>query len=297
MDSAVSVSVTGADPRTVGNHIALPASPTTSRTPGRAASPSAPEPAARRHGLGVLAGWAVGLGAAAATAHGLYEVASASLVPAGIAWLYPLITDGVALVAYSATTRFHRTGARVYAGVVVVLAAGLSGLAQAIYLARADVDLALAPAPVRFGMGFWPAIAAMIAAHLIYLMATEREPVAVPAAPHEAAPIPDPVPAASAPLPRPAAGAVASPAPAADPPRPTRPAPRPAVPRAAAAPEPVPGPDAPEREKVDHLQRWTTALGRRPARDSVKRTYRVGSAGADALLRQVSAPGELRRVQ
>ena len=54
-----------------------------------------------------LPGLAVALGAAVATAHGLYEVALAARVPAGIAWLYPLITDGLALVAYAATARLH----------------------------------------------------------------------------------------------------------------------------------------------------------------------------------------------
>ena len=77
-----------------------------------------------------LPGLAVALGAAVATAHGLYEVALAARVPAGIAWLYPLITDGLALVAYAATTRLRGPAAR-YAWSVVVLAAGLSGLAQA----------------------------------------------------------------------------------------------------------------------------------------------------------------------
>src|SRR3954453_1449402 len=79
-------------------------------------------------------GVAVALGAAVAPAHGLYEVALAARVPAGIAWLYPLITDGLALVAYAATTRLTGSGAR-YAWAVVMIAAGLSGLAQAIYLA------------------------------------------------------------------------------------------------------------------------------------------------------------------
>src|SRR4051794_21163586 len=41
-----------------------------------------------------LPGLAVALGAAVATAHGLYEFAVAAAVPTGIAWLYPLITDG-----------------------------------------------------------------------------------------------------------------------------------------------------------------------------------------------------------
>src|SRR3954449_1414365 len=72
-----------------------------------------------------LPGLAVALGAAAATAHGLFEVALAADVPAGIAWLYPVITDGLALVAYTATARLHASAAR-YAWSVVVLAAGLS---------------------------------------------------------------------------------------------------------------------------------------------------------------------------
>jgi hypothetical protein len=78
--------------------------------------------------------WAAGLtvaaGAAAATAHGLYQVATAATVPAPIGWLYPLITDGLALVAYAATARLHDAGRR-YAAAIVVLSAGLSGLAQA----------------------------------------------------------------------------------------------------------------------------------------------------------------------
>ncbi len=40
-----------------------------------------------------LPGLAVAVGAAVATAHGLYEVAVAARVPAAIAWLYPLITS------------------------------------------------------------------------------------------------------------------------------------------------------------------------------------------------------------
>jgi len=114
--------------------------------------------------------WAAGLlvaaGAATATAHGLYEVAIAARVPAGIAWLYPLITDGLALVAYAATARLTDAGRR-YAWTVVVLAAGLSGLAQASYLAG---GVNAAPTPLRFGVGAWPAIAAAIVAHLLHLL-------------------------------------------------------------------------------------------------------------------------------
>jgi hypothetical protein len=117
--------------------------------------------------------WPPGLvvagGATAATAHGLFETAFAARVPAGIAWLYPLITDGLALVAYAATARLTGSPAR-YAWAVVVLAAGLSGLAQAAYLAdNTTLDASVA---LRFGVGAWPAIAAAITGHLLYLLAT-----------------------------------------------------------------------------------------------------------------------------
>ena len=142
-----------------------------------------------------LPGLAVAIGAAVATAHGLYEVAVAARVPAAIAWLYPLITDGLALVAYAATARLHGSAAR-YAWAVVVLAAGLSGLAQAMYLAsdpapgpagapvpvdgEAAGPVFVASAVLRFGVGAWPAIAAAIVAHLLYLLATaDRDPRSV----------------------------------------------------------------------------------------------------------------------
>ncbi len=115
-------------------------------------------------------GLAVACGAAAATVHGLYEVAVASRVPPGVAWLYPLITDGLALVAYAATARLHGAAAR-YAWTIVAIAAGLSGLAQAAYLAGGPT-VEVTPA-LRFGIGAWPAIAAAVVAHLLYLLATD----------------------------------------------------------------------------------------------------------------------------
>jgi hypothetical protein len=82
--------------------------------------------------------WAAGLIVAAAagvaTAHGLYQVAVAARVPVVIGWLYPLITDGLALLAYAATARLTHPGSRRYAAGIVLLAAGLSGLAQAVNL-------------------------------------------------------------------------------------------------------------------------------------------------------------------
>jgi hypothetical protein len=115
-------------------------------------------------------GLIVALGAAVATAHGLYEVAAASQVPHALALLYPLITDGLALVAYASTARLSGSG-RGYAWFVVVLAAGLSGLAQAAFLAG---GVSTAPTMLRFGVGAWPAIAAAIAAHLLYLIAADH---------------------------------------------------------------------------------------------------------------------------
>ena len=123
-----------------------------------------------------LPGLAVAVGAAVATAHGLFEVAVAARVPTGIAWIYPLITDGLALVAYAATARLAGSGAR-YAWSVVIVSAGLSGLAQASYLASDAValgdGLTVNPA-LRFGVGAWPAIAAAVVAHLLYLLAADQ---------------------------------------------------------------------------------------------------------------------------
>src|SRR3954465_8127721 len=48
-------------------------------------------------------------------------------------------------------------------------AAGLSGLAQAVFLA-AKTTLDASPT-LRFGIGAWPAVAAAVAAHLLYLLA------------------------------------------------------------------------------------------------------------------------------
>jgi hypothetical protein len=131
---------------------------------------STPTRQAGRRGVWA-AGFGVAAGAGAATAHGLYQVAAASHVPTAIAWLYPLITDGLALVAYAATTRLTDTGRR-YAWAIVVLAAGLSGIAQAVYLAGGIAQTTTAPVGLRFGVGAWPAAAAALTAHLLHLIGT-----------------------------------------------------------------------------------------------------------------------------
>ncbi len=132
-----------------------------------------------------LPGLLVALGAGVATAHGLYEVAAASEVPEVIAWLYPLITDGLALVAYVSTSRLAGSGRR-YAWAVVVLAAGLSGLAQASYLAG---GVGAAPPLLRFGVGAWPAVAAAIVAHLLFLLGTQSAPDGKPSTTAEPEPV------------------------------------------------------------------------------------------------------------
>jgi len=120
-----------------------------------------------------LPGLLVAAGAIAATAHGLYEVAIAANVPPAVAWIYPVITDGLALVAYGAAARTQGS-ARRYSWAVVVVAAGLSGLAQAAYLAG-DATVAAPPA-LRFGVGAWPAVAAAVVAHLLHLLAVAPRP-------------------------------------------------------------------------------------------------------------------------
>lgn len=121
----------------------------------------------------LLPAFAVAVGAVIATAHGLFAVADAAKVPFVIAWLYPLITDGLALVAYAATHQLADKGKR-YAWCVVVLAAVLSGLAQAVFLAGGAQTVAVSP-ELAFGVGAWPAVAAAIVAHLVYLLAHQPD--------------------------------------------------------------------------------------------------------------------------
>ena len=158
------------------------AGPRTPSTPHTARTGARGGPGRWSRAVVWLPGLAVALGAAVATAHGLFEVAVAARVPAGIAWIYPLITDGLALVAYAATARLHGSAAR-YAWAVVVTSAGLSGLAQAVYLASDAValgdGLTVSPA-LRFGVGAWPAVAAAVVAHLLYLLAADHHETEAP---------------------------------------------------------------------------------------------------------------------
>jgi hypothetical protein len=98
-------------------------------------------------------------------------VAVAAGVPWLAAWLYPLMADGLALVAYAATIRLSGWAAA-YAWAVVVLAAGLSGIGQAAYLGGVADGAAWG---LRAGVGAWPALAAAVTAHLLWLL-VDRSP-------------------------------------------------------------------------------------------------------------------------
>jgi hypothetical protein len=133
-----------------------------------------------------VAGLIVAACAGVATAHGLYEVARTAGQPRAIAWLYPVATDGLALVAYAVTARLT-VHARRYAAAIVILAAGLSGLAQAVQLVG-GLDH-VPPAEVRFGVGAWPAVAFLLAVHLVHLSRRpEPAPVVLPAIVEQARP-------------------------------------------------------------------------------------------------------------
>jgi hypothetical protein len=86
-----------------------------------------------------------------------------------MAGVYVPITDGLAMVAYLSTPLLAGT-ARRYAWTVVVLAAGLSGLAQAVNLA----GLGAPDWRLRFGVGYWPAIATALGLHLLWLVRESR---------------------------------------------------------------------------------------------------------------------------
>lgn len=122
-----------------------------------------------------MAGFAVALAGGVLTATGLFAAANAAGVPAGIAWLYVLSADGLAVVAYSSTTILARPAGRAYAWIVVVVCAGLSGAAQAFHLATATVGAdsfgsVIADPRLRFGVGMWPAVSVAITAHLVWLV-------------------------------------------------------------------------------------------------------------------------------
>ena len=126
---------------------------------------------------GRRATWAAGLvvaaGAGVATAHGLYQVAAAARVPAPIAWLYPLITDGLALVAYAATARLHRRRPPLRRRHRRARRRPVRARPGRLPRRRHRATTSAAPVGLRFGVGAWPAIAAALTAHLLHLISTD----------------------------------------------------------------------------------------------------------------------------
>jgi hypothetical protein len=129
----------------------------------------------RWHTAIFIAGAVVALAGATLTATGLYAVAVNCGVPAGLAWLYVLSTDGLAVTAYGSTL-FLR--GKAYPWLIVLVGAVLSALAQGTHLAQGGGTGAVVTETwLRFGVGAWPAISVTIAAHLIYLV--RRDAVSV----------------------------------------------------------------------------------------------------------------------
>lgn len=136
---------------------------------------------------------AVVLCGAYATAHGLYGVARACGITVPVAVLYPVIADGLALVAYATIERLDRKRDRAYAWFVVVLAGGLSATAQGIV----GAGMGAPSREVRFWVHFAPAVAVLLAIHLRWLVTRATAPaVADPVSPQVSAPATAPEPEA-----------------------------------------------------------------------------------------------------
>jgi hypothetical protein len=114
-----------------------------------------------------IAGLLVATAGAVATAHGLYEVAVACGQPPAVAALYPIMTDGLALVAYAASTQLRGWPLR-YAWACIIVAASLSGVVQAIQLAGGLAHVP--PVGVRAAIGAWVAVSFLLSVHLTWLV-------------------------------------------------------------------------------------------------------------------------------
>lgn len=124
-------------------------------------------------GLGAAC-WAVGV---LLTYTGAHSFAVAAGYGDTRAWLFPLTLDVTALVAYLALLMLPK-GDRWYPLVVVVVCAGASAAAQGYHqagMAPGTPDLVLAW-PVRFAAGAWPAAAALLAGHLVWMIVVRAIP-------------------------------------------------------------------------------------------------------------------------
>lgn len=138
-------------------------------------------------GLGALC-WSVGV---LLTYTGAHSFAVAAGYGDTRAWLFPLTLDVTALVAYLALLMLPK-GDRWYPLLVVALCAGASAAAQGYHqaaLAPGAPDLVLSQ-PVRFAAGAWPALAALLAGHLVYVIVVRAIPAGLVSALREMADTP-----------------------------------------------------------------------------------------------------------
>lgn len=114
---------------------------------------------------------------AALTAVGMYSVAVACGWPPYLAWLHSLAADGLGAVAIRAAINL-KGGSRFYAVLVCIASTGMSAAVQAMHL-RSGAGLTGPPSPnLRTAIGFWPAPAALLGAHLHHL--TTKPAASVP---------------------------------------------------------------------------------------------------------------------
>jgi hypothetical protein len=105
---------------------------------------------------------------AALTAVGMYSVAVACGWPPYLAWLHSLAADGLGAVAIRAAINL-KGWSRTYAVLVCIASTGMSAAVQAMHL-RTGAGLTGPPSPnLRTAIGFWPAPAALLGAHLHHL--------------------------------------------------------------------------------------------------------------------------------
>jgi hypothetical protein len=195
---------------------------------------------------------ALALGAFLLSFESLQELARASNIT--LAWLWPLIIDGFIITATIASYVLRgRTSVSWYAWASLVLFAGASIAGNAVH-ALLSADVIRVPVWAAALVNAAPAIALLIASHLLIIMLSTPRRLNIPAPSHiEPAPIAPAVPVIDAPL------AETAPTVKAEPSLPTSevaPAAAPAQPVAVAVPAKVNTTEAPEPKTDDELREW-----------------------------------------
>jgi hypothetical protein len=128
--------------------------------------------------------WATAIGVVCLAAAGfvlsfssLRDLAIASGVPVGLAFLWPLIVDGFIVVAMLAayTLKSRRPSATWYPWVAVGLFSAISVVGNAMHAAGNPQSLTVS-VPVATIVNAVPAVALLIASHLLVVMVSERDP-------------------------------------------------------------------------------------------------------------------------